>query len=178
MGVNKRIMERMKNIIKSVLLVSVLVFTGCGEDEPDPKVIKNTKLLAGNKGDSKSWVITSFVVSDGGTSTDIFDGIDGCIADNIFTFNNSADQEFEQTEGSSKCVVDDPSLIESGTWFLTTDGLTFSVLVLFDDVNNENSALFAYFPYTWAIVELSGSTLVIEYEDADGITLTITFEEA
>ena len=174
--VNKRFMERMKSIIKSVLLVSALVFTGCGEDEPDPKVIKNTKLLAGNKGDSKSWVITSFVIKDGGSSTDIFDEMDVCITDNIFTFSNSANQEFEQTEGSTKCLVDDPSVIESGTWYLTTNGLKFTVLVLFDDVNNEDSALFAYFPYTWAIVELSGSTLVIEYEDSDGILWTITFE--
>jgi len=169
-------MKNLRIVVSSTLLLCILFLIGCGDD-PDPKVLKNTNLLAGKKGESKSWIMTSFVIREGSSSEDIFVGVDACLADNIFTFSNSDNQEFEQTEGSAKCDGADPSLIESGSWYLTSNGLTVTVIVFGNDVNNGDAALFVYFPVAWSVTELSGSALVIEYVDDDDIVYTITFEE-
>lgn len=109
----------MKKIFSFVLLG---LFFSCTKTEVKPTVAEtNGVLLAGAKGSSKTWQMTSATLSvNSGTTQPI--SFDGCLTDNVFKFSNDDNQSLEHTEGLTKCVSTDSTLVEKGSWAFTSDG--------------------------------------------------------
>lgn len=106
----------------------------CAKD--DPALLgaqKNGVLLAGDKGKSKTWQLRTMSIQAGAGAVQPVT-LDGCFADNNYTFTNNDAQDYSATEGASKCYT--PDEIESGTWAFTLDGLILNVEV--DDTQSPN----------------------------------------
>jgi hypothetical protein len=191
-----RIMRRfISNVVCSVLLGGLL-FSSCKKDDPAPLGAQtNAKFLAGEKGKTKSWKLREFTYQVGtnpsGTLTLV-----GCFGDNLYTFSNNDSQDYNATEGASKCGTSDPDAIEGGTWAFTLDGLTLNVQVdntqtpngLFSpeiyvetNSNNEITDIYngGYTPYPAGVKKIDDNNLVLEINAVRGgntvkYTLTLT----
>jgi PKD repeat protein len=71
------------------------------------------------------WKISSWKQFDGTTTTDVYFQWDNCNKDNIFSFQ--ANGSWTNEEGATKCDPNDPTIISSGTWTLSSDENTFKV---------------------------------------------------
>jgi PKD repeat protein len=71
------------------------------------------------------WKITGVSHFDGVTRIDVYFFMDDCEKDDIWDFkmNNTYNNE----EGATKCNSNDPTIIDSGSWTLSSDGTVFSV---------------------------------------------------
>ena len=106
----------MKNQMLFSLFLLITVF-GCKEDDADPFPFeKQVELLSGKKNESKTWVVESVTVNGAQLN------LEPCDADNVFTFYNNDLQEYKLTSGALKCDPAHPTLLEEGTWMLSTDG--------------------------------------------------------
>jgi hypothetical protein len=177
----------MKVKLLALLALAFLVIS-CKEDDPEPTAAeKQAVLLAGNKGQSKTWIISSFEV-DGDS---FYPPSLSCFFDNEYEFSNNANQTFEGTEGEVNCFVDPdddgvfdvelPDEIESGQWAFSLDGK--SLFVLSNDYNSQ-VAVFSYFgpnstPFPAEVVTLTKELLELEmpyvYEGNSGV-ITVSFE--
>jgi hypothetical protein len=174
-------MKRIQLIAKMILVLSVLL-AGCSKDADPVAAEKKAKLLAGNKNDSKTWIllsITEKVNSDAAANLDF----GACFFDNLYTFYNTADQEFDTDEGATKCNVDDPELVEEGNWAFSIDG---QMLIISSDNFYSFNSLFSYFangafPFPAEVVTLNTENMelrmVLEY-GVDTIIYTFVFEAA
>src|SRR5581483_8568338 len=109
----------MKKVLNSVLLfVSLAIIISCSKKDTPPSAGEtNGVLLAGAKGSSKSWSLTSISekVDAGATQTvTSTNGIPACENDNVFNFSHSTAQSYQQSEGASTCTSGDVATIESG----------------------------------------------------------------
>lgn len=144
------------------LLIGIALFnSGCKEDEPVPLQAEvKGKLLAGEKGQSKNWKLISGTIQVSGGAIQNLQ-LDPCFIDNIFKFTNNDSQDYEATEGTTKCDPADPNVIERGNWALSLDGNI--IIVLSDEIYSFNG-LFSF--YSWPIPgkvsELTDTSLKIE----------------
>jgi Lipocalin-like domain len=159
----------------SVLILSLLIIS-CGEDDPEPLPSEvQAVLLAGAKGSSKSWKVTEINYQEGTTAVQDFD-FDPCFLDNIYTFKNNDAQDYEATEGGTKCDSADPTVVESGVWTFTTDGKM--IIVLPDNLTYSYNILFAFLTYPATVVELTETSLKIRMnfvDDGVNTVYNITF---
>ncbi len=161
-----------------VLLIFSAAFQGCKKDEDPLPIELQSVLLAGVKGQSKSWRITKI---EGREATEPFGEfqLDNCFLDNVFTFSNNAGQVYESREGLSKCDSSDPDLIERGSWFLTFDGQL--VIISANEVYSDNG-LFGFFglPFPANIESLTEEEFVMDIILTEGefgaFTYRLTFE--
>src|SRR5437879_2171082 len=110
-------------IVRCSILVYVLLFTSCTKTENNPSAAEtNATLLAGPKGGNKTWNLTSATASINGGVAQPVTNFPSCELDNIFKFSNDALQSYLQTEGSTKCMSTDSTLVETGSWGFTNDG--------------------------------------------------------
>lgn len=152
-----------------VVLVTLL---SCKEDDPEPAYEVKARLLAGAKGASKTWKLTSTTVTYEG-DTDTFE-FSPCFLDNLYKFSNNATQDYELSEGPSKCATEDPAIIESGTWSFTADGGILVVLTY--DFTGSDAVLFAYFAHPATVTELTEDSMKLRIVlDFDGEVETYNF---
>jgi hypothetical protein len=176
----------MKTIQKGLItFFSVLIIISCTKTETTPPTgaDKNATLLAGAKGGSKSWKITSISQASGGstqTITAASGAIPACEADNIFIFTNNATQTYQATEGATTCNTGDPATLESGSWAFTTDGnnllIDATVYITSTQVASTGESLVVFFilsqgePLTVSAISDSSMTLTYNYTDTSGST--------
>lgn len=161
------------------LLFSVSLFLGlssCKEDDPEPlKAETQAVLLAGDKGSSKSWKLTTASFQEGSTPSVDFN-LTTCVLDNIYLFTNNDDQSYRATEGATRCDSADPDLVEAGNWTFTLDGKI--LIVLPDELSYSDSALFSFLVYPSEVVELTESKMILKMkiiELGDSFNYTLTF---
>ena len=152
------------------------LFSGCKENDPVPLEAEvKAKLLAGESGSSKSWKLVTVVGKEGTKAEQTFT-LAGCEADNIYKFSNNAAQEYEESEGATKCSALDATVVEKGTWAFTLDG---TMLVILNTTLSSNSDAFSFsqfFPYPGQVVELSDSIMKIKMTYTfDGIVYVYNF---
>jgi len=138
----------------------LVLFSSCKEDEPEPEYEIKARLLAGAKGSSKNWNLTSATVTYE-DDTEPFE-FNPCFLDNIYKFTNNAEQDYEASEGLTKCESDDPAIIESGTWSFTSDGGILVVLTF--NFTGSDAILFSYFAHPATVTELTEETMKLEME--------------
>jgi hypothetical protein len=132
-------------------------------------------LLAGDAGSSKSWKLVTITEKEG-TGTEQTLTLPGCAGDNIYKFSNNAAQDYEESEGATKCDPADVAIVEKGTWSFTLDGTKLSILT--STLNSSESAFpfSSIFPFPGDVVELSDSILKIKMTlSVDGVTVIDTF---
>ncbi|MBN8650707.1 MAG: lipocalin family protein [Cytophagales bacterium] len=145
-----------------VMLVTLL---SCKEDDPEPAYELKARLLAGAKGASKNWSLTSATVTFEG-DTEPFE-FDPCFLDNVYKFTNNATQDYELTEGLTKCATDAPTIVESGNWSFTSDGEILIVLTY--NFTGSDAVIFAFLARPAIVKELTEDSLKLEIElDLDG----------
>ena len=145
----------------------VIVFTSfalasCKKDNPKPLASEvNGRLLAGEKGKSKSWRVTDGTFQAGADPVEPF-SVNACLLDNIFTFTNNDVQSYNAMEGATKCDPANPDIIESGTWAFTADGKM--IIILSNTVPQSSSSFFSYagFPFPAEVTHLSDAAFQIK----------------
>lgn len=178
----------------AIVLLSLMVLTSCKKDDPAPLEAEvRGKLLAGEKDGSKNWRLIGVTISSASSPAQSLT-LPGCFADNVYTFSNTASQDYEASEGASKCGTDSPNVIEKGNWAFTLDGLIiniavdetisaqglFSTEVLFDfdDEGNVTGAFVIGYPYPASVVSLTETGLTLEMNrvvGTDKLKYTLTF---
>jgi len=175
----------------AIVLCSLLVLTGCKKDDPAPLEAEvKGKLLAGEKDASKGWRLIGLTFATSSSPAQSQTLI-GCFADNIYTFSNNSSQDYQASEGASKCGTDSPDVIEKGNWAFTLDGLIvnivvdetisaqglFSTEVLFegDADGNLTDAYIIGYPYPASVVSLTETGLTLEMNRAIGTTSKIKY---
>ncbi len=159
----------MKNYFKlfsMLAIASIFVLSSCEKKSDDNKTTTDY-LTAGN------WKVTGMTVSPGIevmgiTITDIYEYfLEPCTKDDLIKFN--LDGTVTDDEGATKCDPDDPQTSNDGTWTLTNDDKTITIMYPGED------------PAPATIVSINGSTLVVSAPlDMDfglgttGYTATIT----
>ena len=161
------------------LLMSVSIFfllSSCKEDEPEPlKAETQAVLLAGSKGSSKTWKLSVATYQEASNPSVDFD-LTTCILDNIYLFTNNDDQSYRSTEGATRCDAADPDLLEAGNWTFTLDGKI--LVVLPDEVNYADGALFSFLTYPSEIINLTETNMKLKMnivELGSSYSYTLTF---
>lgn len=104
-----------------IIFSTLTLFSSCKEEE-DPAIFVKSALLAGGSGQSKSWKLTSFKAKlNSEPEEDIMTEFGDCEKDNIYTFTNNANQDYQATEGATKCDSEDADIMEKGSWAITND---------------------------------------------------------
>src|SRR5258706_6842680 len=166
----------MKTIQKGLLVfVAILVVVSCTKKETTPPTAGETNgtLLAGAKGASKSWSLTSATVSVNGGSAQAISDIPACESDNVFVFSNNSTQDYSETEGATLCQSTDPQTIEKGSWAFTSDGKSllidatyYPVLAQFQAENDLPLFILSHGePLTVAQITDSSFTITYSYQD-------------
>jgi hypothetical protein len=117
-----REMNPMKKLQGGMIVTFVVaLIVSCTKDKVVPSAAETVGItLAGAKGSSKSWKITSLKYSKNGGA--IQGGtLLACQMDDIFKFSNNDDQDFEHNEGATKCTSTDSTIAENGSWALTSN---------------------------------------------------------
>jgi hypothetical protein len=167
-----------------ILGITITTFSACKKKDPEPITPvyeQKALLLAGAKGQSKSWKLTAYNYTGNDGTLDIFNDPDfgydlACTRDDIFKFTNNANQDYESNEGATKCGSSDPQLIEKGTWFFSNDAVWINITP--DQVNSRLYGLFSKLFYDeefldlgvapGKITELSENILKIEFTYSNG----------
>ena len=159
-----------------LLVLFVNFFSGCKKDDPQPLQAEvKAVLLAGAAGTSKSWKLVTITEKEG-TGAEQTLTLGGCASDNIYKFSNNASQDYEESEGATKCDPSDASIVEKGTWAFTLDG-TILVLATTAGASITNAFSFrSFFPYPSEVIELSESIMKIKMTYTfDGVSFINTF---
>lgn len=143
------------------LTVSVFVLlSSCKEDDPEPlKAETQASLLAGPKGSTKSWKLSSATFQEAANPSETIELVD-CVLDNIYIFSNNESQSYRATEGATRCDAADPDLVEAGTWTFTLDGKI--LIVLPDEISYSQSSLFSFLTYPSDVIDLTESKMTIK----------------
>jgi hypothetical protein len=91
-------------------------------------------------------------------------------------FTNNDDQSYRATEGTSRCDAADPDLLEAGNWTFTLDGKI--LVILPDEVNYAEGALFSFLTYPSEILDLTETSMKLKMsvvEQGSGYSYTLTF---
>jgi hypothetical protein len=180
----------MNRKLLSLLMVTVLlagISSSCKKDEDDPTPAeKNGVLLGGQRDKSKTWKMVKFIIN----GTDYYNNFPPCQKDNIYTFNNNAEQSFVVDEGPTKCHYEDdpgttedesaiilPQTVEKGRWAFTTDGKI--VIIAANELVSPDVAILAYFSTPGTITTLNETQFemqIVTTSDDDSDTATLGFE--
>jgi hypothetical protein len=131
---------------------------------------RSAVFLSGKVNETKTWIISRANVE---TTQGTFDlNFTPCYIDNKFTFSNNNDQSYELTEGNSKCVTTDPTIIEKGTWAFTKNGKKINIAAasIFS-----NAAFFAFLTEPADVTELTNDRFTIKIKTVDRNNLPITY---
>jgi len=167
----------------ALLFFIVTILVSCKKDDPQPLAYESqAKLLAGEKGQTKTWKLVSETQQYNG-GTPVTFNIPACFLDNLYIFSNNDKQEYSSTEGASKCDASDPTITETGTWSFTADGKMVVVLANSYSLQSVNSpsGLFINYPFPAVVNILTETTLVTKMTitvDTDIYLLTFTFTKA
>jgi len=164
----------MKIIKKGIVGVAVVLAIGsCSKSETTPIAETNGTLLAGTKGASKSWSLTSATVSVNGATAQAVTDIPACESDNVFVFSNNATQDYTETEGSTSCASTDPATVEKGSWAFTDDGKN----LLIDGVYFPTSAQFQAEQDLPLFILSQGEPLTVKQITASSFTVTYSYQD-
>ncbi len=139
----------MKNYLKIIslfVIVFAIALTSCKKEEITTKT-PTVYLTAGN------WKVTGMTINPGievlgVVVTNIYAlGVQDCTKDDLITFNT--DGKLTEDEGPTKCDPDDPQTTNDGTWTLSGDAKTLTILYPDDD------------PAIATITTLNGTNLII-----------------
>jgi len=160
-------------ILKGLILVAVasFVISSCTKDKIVPTVAETSGVtLAGAKGSSKSWKLSSASSSQsGGTEQAV--ALNTCLLDNVYKFSNNSTQDFQHTEGTIKCTSSDPNIVEDGSWAFTVDGKN----LLFDGTPYSSQNLFTTLgtPVVSRIFSRFEHEAFLSYLDSNNATVVI-----
>jgi hypothetical protein len=164
-----------KILIYSLTFLSLSLIISCKDDDPEPLQAEvQGKLLAGEKGSSKSWKLTKLVYEDS-DGTEDYD-FEVCFLDNIYKFSNNDSQDYSAVEGTTKCNANDATTIESGTWAFTIEGKI--VIILPDLTNNGYGTFFSFLTAPADVIELTETSfkIKIDFNDSGDIySYIVTF---
>jgi hypothetical protein len=154
------------NNIKGIIVVAffVIVVVSCSKDKILPSVAEtNGAILAGSKGSSKTWKISSVsgTVNAGNEQTL---SIGSCFLDNIYVFSNNVSQDYKNTEGSVKCNSTDSTLVEKGSWAFTSDGKS----LLIDGAPYSNQNLFTTLGLPVSVEKLTDASMRLSFATDSG----------
>lgn len=110
----------MKRNAFSLGILLSLITIGCTESDPVPSFTGWDASLFTN---TNGWIQVSEKQNTGTSSVDLFESKAACVKDNIHSF--SGDQ-YQITEGGTRCQKTDSTIVESGTWKLDNGVLTFA----------------------------------------------------
>ncbi len=146
---------------QSLLLAGVvgLMILACSKDKTvTPIADINGAFLAGAKGSSKNWQLSSgTAIPNGGQEQTL--SLDACFLDNIFKFTNNTTQDYENTEGLSKCYSTDSTLVEKGSWAFTSDGKT----LLIDGTSYSPQNLFTGIGVSVIVLQLTDTNMKLSF---------------
>lgn len=193
-----KILSMNRPLFKLIILISFwsILIISCKKSDPVPLGAQtNAKFLAGEKGKSKSWKLREFT-SQSGSNPPQTQTLQGCFADNLYTFSNNDAQDYAATEGTTKCYSSDA--IEAGNWAFTLDGLILNIEV--DDTQSPNGLFSSeiylevdsannitgiynggYTPYPTFVKKIDDNNLVLEINSTRGTAkykYTLTFTPA
>ncbi len=170
---------------KSLSIISFSLFiiiASCKKDDPQPLAYETqAKLLAGEKGQSKTWRLVSETQNRNGSAA-VPANLPACFLDNNYIFTNNDKQDYISNEGASKCGTTDPATTESGTWSFTADGKMIIILTnkYATTVTSANSpaGLYINFPFPSEVTTLTDTSMVTKMtitQDTDTYVFTFTF---
>ena len=147
------------NIIKwsTLILAMVIAFSSCKKDSDTAEIISTTPteyLTAG------SWKITAMTIDPGvdiGNGillTDVFSLLDACEKDDLMVFNTNG--TITADEGVLKCNPDSPQTSNDGSWSLSSDNKTLTIIPAAD--NSEDPTIQA------TVITLNNAELVMSFE--------------
>src|SRR5258706_7134778 len=154
----------MKPLLSLLPIVGFLIIAdSCSKEQIASAAVTNGAYLAGAKGLSRSWRLSSATGSYNGGAVQPINYYE-CYLDNILTFTNNDAQGYENLEGATKCDFNDPQQVEAGNWALTADGKT--LLVKASSISGENFFSFVNAPIT--VTELNNFSLKLSYSVSNG----------
>ena len=184
----------MKAIQRCIMvIIAIVLIDSCTKKETTPPSAAETNgtLLAGAKGASKNWNLTSMLGSvNGSTPQDIqvltSTSFPACELDNVFQFSNNSTQSFQHSEGGSLCTSGDPTVVESGSWALTNDGKTLLIDAIVNatstQVQSAAEPFLGYMILAWGapltVLQLTATSLKVSYTyvyNSDTYVITLVF---
>jgi Lipocalin-like domain len=97
--------------LTATLLLGGILFTSCSKEDNDtPAPPTKSELL------SKTWILTDLTFEEAGIKQSAFEFFPDCYRDNLLTYAKAG--TYQATEGATKCISDDPEVVEQGTWSL------------------------------------------------------------
>lgn len=152
--------------LKLLVIMLTVSLLGCKDDDPKPTAAERQGvLLAGKKGESKTWILTDYRIE--GAVVSSFD----CLENNEYTFTNNNAQEFFGDEGDFRCSDSDtgqllPQGIESGNWAFSIDG---EIVIISSSSYDSPTSIFSYFsglgnPFPADVITLTATQFIIETE--------------
>jgi major membrane immunogen (membrane-anchored lipoprotein) len=159
-------------------LCSMVLLASCSKDDPQPTAYESqAKLLAGEKGKSKTWKLVSIIVQENGGTPEM-GTIEPCLLDNNYVFSNNDNQTYTSDEGLTKCVNTDPSVIESGNWSFTSNGKILIVVTSTFTSTTVNNGLFYNYRFPSEITTLTDASMTAKMtitSNTDVVVITFTF---
>lgn len=144
----------MRTVLRFLLIPALFggLFGGCSE-KIEPKPVTYSQLLTGTE--KKTWKLVSLQIFDDGQGSGVIpaqNGLNPCVADDLYTFYANDERKFELNEGASKCRAANPDLLLTDTWTLINADASLEFPL---------RALGGKFP--WTIKNLTATVLTIEY---------------
>ena len=102
-----------KNVTLIFLLVSIIM--SCEPTEPRPS--KTDQLCSG------TWKLIDMQAKVNASFVSAYGNLPACFKDNIYSFKKEG--TYEVAEGVTKCNVNDPDILEKGTWKFATNETEF-----------------------------------------------------
>jgi hypothetical protein len=169
----------MKNSAITILSLSIsllVLFSACKKDDEELMIDVNARLLAGNPGQSKSWLLKNYFrkIDNQNEEEILTSPADACTKDNIYTFKNNTAQDYVCDEGASKCSPTNGQNVEGGYWYFTNDGKYIVVQASYGSFfeQNESLALFDLMDYRvrslGTIVKLTDTEFEVHYRGQSG----------
>lgn len=100
-----------KILIISAIALSVFSLNSCVSEKTDAEILGAT-----------TWKLTNLYVN----GADFFELADNCDKDDVYYFDE--DGSYKHDEGATTCASGDPQIVEQGTWTISSDGASFTVV--------------------------------------------------
>ena len=152
----------MKNIIKLLFLLLLLLVQSCQEEDPKPHVYTNTELLTTGRWYRVGWTTNIARVNryDSTLTTNIFEAMPECDRDNNLIFKPDGDVNYD--EGETKCRVLAPQTT-GGSWLFNPEE---TVLTLTVDA-------YKWLNISFTIEKLDTDSLIGYYEFVNSDTMLV-----
>lgn len=95
----------------AAIIIAMISFNSCTSEKTDAEILGAT-----------TWKLTNLYVN----GADFFSLADNCDKDDVYYFNE--DGTYKHDEGATTCETGDPQIVEQGTWSISSDGASFTIV--------------------------------------------------